>query len=92
MLNRGIDTVKITALSNHEPGILNSYIRISIIIFKIYAKYHQYKYHYRNLHEVYKYRITVLLNVKTDIITSIAASPRTSLLMILLSLATLLCV
>jgi hypothetical protein len=26
--NRGIDTVKITALSNHKPGILNNYIRI----------------------------------------------------------------
>jgi hypothetical protein len=24
--NRGIDTVKITALSNHKPGILNNYI------------------------------------------------------------------
>jgi hypothetical protein len=24
----GIDTVKITALSNHKPGILNNYIRI----------------------------------------------------------------
>ena len=26
--NRGIDSVKITALSNHKPGILNNYIRI----------------------------------------------------------------
>ena len=30
--NRGIDTLKITALSNHKPGILNNYIRISIFI------------------------------------------------------------
>jgi len=29
-INRGIDTVKITALSNHKPGILNNYIRINI--------------------------------------------------------------
>jgi hypothetical protein len=26
LFNRGIDTVKITALSNHKPGTLNSYI------------------------------------------------------------------
>jgi hypothetical protein len=26
---RGIDTVKITTLSNHKPGILNNYIRIT---------------------------------------------------------------
>jgi hypothetical protein len=26
--NRGIDTMKITALSNHKPGILNNYIII----------------------------------------------------------------
>jgi hypothetical protein len=26
--NRGIDTVKITALSNHKPGILKNYIRM----------------------------------------------------------------
>jgi len=31
--NRGIDTVKITALSNHKPGILNNYIRIMVYIF-----------------------------------------------------------
>jgi hypothetical protein len=29
--NRGIDTVKITALSNHKPGILNNYRYIRII-------------------------------------------------------------
>jgi hypothetical protein len=29
-LTGGIDTVKITALSNHKPGILNNYIRIFI--------------------------------------------------------------
>jgi len=28
LFNRGVDTVKITALSNHKPGILNNYIRI----------------------------------------------------------------
>ena len=28
LFNRGIDTVKITALSNHKPGILNDYIRM----------------------------------------------------------------
>jgi len=28
--NRGIDTVKITALPNHKPGILNNYIRMII--------------------------------------------------------------
>jgi hypothetical protein len=28
--NRGIDTVKITALSNHKPGILNNYIRMFV--------------------------------------------------------------
>jgi len=27
--NCGIDTVKITTLPNHKPGILNNYIRIS---------------------------------------------------------------
>jgi len=26
IFNRGIDTMKITALSNHKPGILNNYI------------------------------------------------------------------
>jgi hypothetical protein len=26
--NRGIDTLKITALSNHKPGIFNNYIRM----------------------------------------------------------------
>ena len=30
IFNRGIDTMKITALSNHKPGILNNYIRIMI--------------------------------------------------------------
>ena len=30
--NRWIDTVNITALSNHKPGILNNYIRICYII------------------------------------------------------------
>ena len=29
--NRGIDTVKITALSNYKPGILNNYFRINIV-------------------------------------------------------------
>ena len=28
LFNRGIDTVKITALSNDKPGIFNNYIRI----------------------------------------------------------------
>jgi hypothetical protein len=28
LFNRGIDTVKITALFNHKPGILNNYIRM----------------------------------------------------------------
>jgi hypothetical protein len=28
IFKRGIDTVKITALSNHKPGILNNYIRM----------------------------------------------------------------
>jgi hypothetical protein len=27
----GIDTVKITALSNHKPGILSNYIRINLL-------------------------------------------------------------
>ena len=31
LFNRGIDTVKITALSNHKPGILNNYIIMIII-------------------------------------------------------------
>ena len=30
--NRGIDTVKITALSIHKPGILSNYIKICYII------------------------------------------------------------
>ena len=30
IFNRGIDTMKITALSNHQPGIWNNYIRILI--------------------------------------------------------------
>jgi hypothetical protein len=30
--NRGIDTVKITALSNHKPGILSNYIKMCYII------------------------------------------------------------
>ena len=34
IFNRGIDTMKITALSNHKPGILNTYIRIDIIACK----------------------------------------------------------
>jgi hypothetical protein len=34
LFNRGIDTVKITALSNHKPGKLNNYIRINILIIK----------------------------------------------------------
>jgi hypothetical protein len=34
LFNRRIDTVKITALSNNKPGILNNYIRINIIICK----------------------------------------------------------
>ena len=33
--NRGIDSVKITALSNHKPGILNNYIRIIFFFQKI---------------------------------------------------------
>ena len=32
IFNRGIDTMKITALSNHKPGILNNYIRIHYIM------------------------------------------------------------
>jgi hypothetical protein len=28
LFNRGIDTVKITVLSNHKPGILSNYIRM----------------------------------------------------------------
>ena len=28
--NRGIDTMEITALSNHKPGIVNNYIKIDI--------------------------------------------------------------
>jgi len=32
LLNRGIDTVEITALSNQKPGILNNYIRIIMLI------------------------------------------------------------
>jgi hypothetical protein len=31
LFNLGIDTVKITALSNHKPGILNNYIRMKAI-------------------------------------------------------------
>ena len=34
IFNGGIDTMKITALSNHKPGILNTYIRIDIIACK----------------------------------------------------------
>jgi len=30
--NRVIDTLKITALSNHKPGILNNYIRIKNLL------------------------------------------------------------
>jgi len=30
LFNRGIDTVKITALSNHKPGILNNYTKMNI--------------------------------------------------------------
>ena len=29
IFNRGIDTMKITALSNHKPEILNNYIRMN---------------------------------------------------------------
>jgi len=32
--NRGIDTLKIKAFSNHKPGILNNYIRIVAINYK----------------------------------------------------------
>ena len=31
LFNRGIDTVNITALSNHKAGILSNYIRIVVI-------------------------------------------------------------
>ena len=31
--NRGIDILKITALSNHKPGILNKYIIIICIFY-----------------------------------------------------------
>ena len=34
LFNRGINTVKITALSNNKPGKLNNYIRINILIIK----------------------------------------------------------
>ena len=34
IFNRGIDTMKITTLSNHKPGILNTCIRIDIIACK----------------------------------------------------------
>ena len=30
IFQRGMDTLKITALSNHKPGILNNYIRMYI--------------------------------------------------------------
>jgi hypothetical protein len=33
IFNRGIDTVKITVLSNHKPGILNNYSRMKTIYF-----------------------------------------------------------
>jgi hypothetical protein len=43
---RGIDTMKITALSNHKPGILNNYIRmrnnlhyVTLIVFPIIMQY-----------------------------------------------------
>ena len=32
IFNRGIDTIKITALSNHKTGILNNYIRMDNIL------------------------------------------------------------
>ena len=32
IFNRGIDTVKITELSKHKPGILNNYIRMSDVV------------------------------------------------------------
>ena len=37
IFNRGIDTMKITALSNHKPGILNNYIRIKYLCVKYYG-------------------------------------------------------
>ena len=33
IFNRGIDIMKIIALSNHKPGILSNYIRISDYIY-----------------------------------------------------------
>ena len=35
LFNRGIDTVKITALSNQEPVMLNNYIRIEYAVLNI---------------------------------------------------------
>ena len=32
IFNRGIDTLKSTALSNHKPGILNNYIILFIFL------------------------------------------------------------
>ena len=32
LFQRGIDNVKITALSNHKPGILNNYIEILFLV------------------------------------------------------------
>jgi hypothetical protein len=34
IFNRGIDTLKITALANHKPEILNNYIRIYVWLFE----------------------------------------------------------
>jgi hypothetical protein len=38
LFNRGIDTVKMTPLSNHKPVILNNYIRILALI-NLFSKY-----------------------------------------------------
>jgi len=35
IFQRGIDTVKITALSNHKPWILNNYIRMCYILLSV---------------------------------------------------------